>query len=98
MGTLALILLPACAFVAVVAIVLTYRRQRTLEAGRPWWGMPGMWIGLSMAFVLLAVSASPRLLALTLLFSPPIVTRSLGRSPRARHPTSPAAPDSPAPP
>ena len=84
MGTLALILLPACAFVAVVAIVLTYRRQRTLEPERPWWGMPGMWIGWSMAFVLLGVFAFPRLLGFTFVFFPFLVMRSAGRGRRDR--------------
>jgi len=84
MGTLALILLPACAFVAVVAIVLTYRRQRTLEPERPWWGMPGTWIGLSMAFVLLGVFAFPRLLGFTFVFFPFLVMRSAGRARRDR--------------
>ena len=78
MGTLALILLPAFAFVAVVAIVLTYRRQRTLEPERPWWGMPGTWIGLSMVFVLLGV------FGFMFVFFPFLVRRSVGRGRRDR--------------
>jgi hypothetical protein len=79
MGTLALILLPACAFVAVVALVLAYRRGRALEPERPWWGTPGVWIGLSMVFVLVGVFAFPRLLGFTFLFLPFVVMRSVGR-------------------
>jgi hypothetical protein len=86
MGTLALILVPACAFVAVVAIVLAYRRGRALEPERPWWGRPGVWIGLSMVFVLVGVFAFPRLLGFTFLFFPFVVMRSVGRGPRGRRP------------
>lgn len=85
MGTLALILLPACAFVGLVALVLAYRRGRTLEPERPWWGTPGVWIGLSIVFVLLGVVAFPRLLGFTFLFFPFIVMRSVGRG-RRDHP------------
>ena len=86
MGTLALILLPACAFVAAVALVLAYRRGRALEPERPWWGTPGVWIGLSMAFVLVGVFAFPRLLGFTFLFFPFVVMRTVGRRRRDRRP------------
>ena len=84
MGTLALILLPACAFVAVVALVVAFRRRRSIEPERPWWGMPGVWIGLSMAFVLIGVLAFPRILGFTFLFFPFVVMRSIGRGRRDR--------------
>jgi hypothetical protein len=48
--------------------------------------MPGMWIGLSMAFVLLGVFAFPRLLGFTFVFFPFIVMRSVGRGRRDRRP------------
>jgi hypothetical protein len=86
MGTLALILLPACAFVAAVALVLAYRRGRALEPERPWWGTPGVWIGLSMVSVLVGVFAFPRLLGITFLFFPFVVLRSVGRGRRGRRP------------
>ena len=86
MGTLALILLPAVAFAAVVAIVLAYRRRRTLEPDRPWWGMPGAWIGLSMLFLLVGVLAFPRILGFTFLFFPFVLMRSVGRGRRDRRP------------
>ena len=86
MGTLASILLPACAFVAVVALVLAYRRGRALEPERPWWGTPGVWIGLSMVFVLVGVFAFPRLLGFTFLFLPFVVMRSVGRRRGGRRP------------
>ena len=86
MGTLALILLPACAFVAVVALVLAYRRGRVLEPQRPWWERPGVWIGLSMVFVLVGVVAFPRLLGFTFLFFPFVLMRSVGRGRRDRRP------------
>jgi hypothetical protein len=86
MGTLALILLPAFAFVAAVALVLAYRRGRALEPQRPWWGRPGVWIGLSMVFVLVGVFAFPRLLGFTFLFFPFFVMRSVGRGRRDRRP------------
>ena len=86
MGTLALILLPAFAFVAAVALVLAYRRGRALEPQRPWWGRPGVWIGLSMVFVLVGVFAFPRLLGFTFLFFPFAVMRSVGRGRRDRRP------------
>ena len=86
MGTLALILLPACAFVAAVALVLAYRRERTLEPQHPWWERPGVWIGLSMVFVLVGVFAFPRLLGFTFLFFPFVVMRSVGRGRRDRRP------------
>ena len=86
MGTLALILLPACAFVAAVALVLAYRRGRALEPQRPWWGRPGVWIGLSMVFVLVGVFAFPRLLGFTFLFFPFVVMRSVGRRRGGRRP------------
>jgi len=86
MGTLALILLPACAFVAAVALVLAYRRGRALEPQRPWSGRPGVWIGLSMVFVLVGVFAFPRLLGFTFLFFPFVVMRSVGRGRRDRRP------------
>jgi hypothetical protein len=85
MATLALILLPACAFVGAVALVLAYRRGRALEPQRPWWGRPGAWIGLSMVFVLVGVFAFPRLLGFTFLFFPFVVMRSVGRG-RDRRP------------
>jgi hypothetical protein len=86
MGTLALILLPACAFVAAVALVLAYRRRRALEPKRPWWGSPGVWIGLSMVFLLVGVFAFPRLLGFTFLFFPFVVMRSFGRGRRDPRP------------
>ena len=86
MGTLALILLPACAFVAAVALVLAYRRGRAIEPQRPWWGAPGVWIGLSMVFVLVGVFVFPRLLGFTFLFFPFVVLRSVGRGRRGRRP------------
>jgi hypothetical protein len=86
MGTLALILLPACAFVAAVALVFAYRRGRALEPERPWWGTPGVWIGLSMVFVLAGVFAFPRLLGFTFLFFPFVVMRTIGRGRRNRRP------------
>ena len=86
MGTLALILLPACAFVAAVALVLAYRRGRTLEPQHPWWERPGVWIGLSMVSVLVGVVAFPRLLGFTFLFFPFVVMRSVGRGRRDRRP------------
>lgn len=86
MGTLALILLPACAFVAAVALVLAYRRGRALEPERPWWGSPGVWIALSMVFVLVGVFAFPRLLGFTFLFFPFVVMRTVGRRRRDRRP------------
>ena len=79
MGTLALILVPAAAFVAAVAVLLAWRSRRSLEPDRPWWGMPGVWIGISMVFVLLGVFVFPRLLGFTFLFFPFVVLRSLGR-------------------
>jgi hypothetical protein len=86
MGTLALILLPACAFVAAVALVLAYQRGRTLEPERPWWGRPGVWIGLSMVSVLVGLFAFPRLLGFTFLFFPFVVMRTVGRGRRDRRP------------
>jgi hypothetical protein len=86
MGTLALILLPACAFVAAVALVLAYRRGRALEPERPWRGTPGVWIALSMVFVLVGVFAFPRLLGFTFLFFPFVVMRNVGRGRRDRRP------------
>jgi cytochrome bd-type quinol oxidase subunit 2 len=80
MGTLALILLPACGFVAAVALVLAYRRGRTLEPQHPWWERPGVWIGLSMVCVLVGV------LGFTFLFFPFVVMRSVGRGRRDRRP------------
>ena len=46
--------------------------------------MPGVWIGLSMAFVLLGVLAFPRILGFTFLFFPFVVMRSIGRGRRDR--------------
>jgi hypothetical protein len=86
MGTLALILLPAAAFVGVAAIVLGWRNRRSLEPDRPWWGMPGVWIGLSMVFVLLGVFVFPRLLGFTFLFFPFVLLRSFGRGRQDRSP------------
>ena len=86
MGTLASILLPALAFVAAVALVLAYRRKRALEPERPWWGMPGVWIGLSMVSVLVGLVAFPRLLGFTFLFFPFVVMRSVRRGRRGRRP------------
>jgi hypothetical protein len=45
-----------------------------------------MWIGLSMAFVLLGVFAFPRLLGFTFVFFPFIVMRSVGRRRRDPRP------------
>src|SRR4029450_838479 len=59
MDTLALILLPACAFVGAVALVLAYRRGRALEPQRPWWERPGGGIGLSVVVVLVGVVGVP---------------------------------------
>jgi hypothetical protein len=46
--------------------------------------MPGTWIGLSMAFVLLGVFAFPRLLGFMFVFFPFLVLRSVGRGRRNR--------------
>jgi uncharacterized membrane protein len=86
MDTLALILVPAVAFVAVVALALALRRRRALEPDRPWWGMPGAWIGLSMLFLLVGVVAFPRILGFTFLFFPFVLMRSVGRGRRDRRP------------
>lgn len=86
MGTLALILVPAFAFVSAVALVLAYRRGRALEPGRPWWGRPGVWIGLSIVSVLVGLVAFPRLLGFTFLFFPFVLLRSVGRGRPGRGP------------
>lgn len=79
MGTLALILLPAAAFVGVVALVYALRRDRATHPDRPWWGRPIPWIAISAAFVLLGLFVFPRLLGFTFLFLPLLWVGGLGR-------------------
>ena len=81
MGTLALILVPAALFVAVVALVLAVRQRGAPALGRPLWSRPAIWIGLAMAFVLLGVFVFPRLLGFTFLFLPFVWMRGFGRRP-----------------
>jgi amino acid transporter len=42
---------------------------------RPWWGSPAVWIGVSVAFILLGVFVAPRMLGFTFLFLPLIWMR-----------------------
>ena len=79
MGTLALILVPAAIFVAVVAAVVAFRGRGTRDPGRPWWGSPAVWVAGSAAFVLLGVFVFPRLFGFTILFLPFLLARSFGR-------------------
>jgi hypothetical protein len=78
-GTLALILVPAAIFVAVVAGVVASRDRGTRDPGRPWWGSPVVWVAASAAFVLLGVFVFPRLFGFTILFLPFLLARSFGR-------------------
>ena len=79
MGTLALILVPAAAFVAAVAGIVAFRNRGTRDPGRPWWGSPGVWVAASAAFVLLGIFVFPRLFGFTILFLPFLLARSFGR-------------------
>ncbi len=79
MGTLALILIPAAIFVAVVVGVGALRGQRAGEPLRPRWGSPGVWVVASIAFVLVGVFVFPRLFGFTFLFLPFFLARSFGR-------------------
>lgn len=81
MGTLALILIPAALFAGAVALVLALRRAGVAAPGRPWWGNPGVWIGLASVSILVGLFVFPRLLGFTFLFIPLIWIRSLRRRP-----------------
>lgn len=67
MSTLALILVPAALFVAVVWLVLTIREGA--PGGRQWGAMPA-WLGVSVALVVLGVLLAPRLFGFTFLLLP----------------------------
>lgn len=79
MNTLALILIPAAIFIAVMAGVLALRGQRVRAPGRPWWSTPVPWILASTAFVLLGLFVFPRLFGFTFIFLPFLLARSFGR-------------------
>jgi hypothetical protein len=78
-GTLALILVPAAIFVAVVVGVVAFRDRRIRDPEQPWWGSPVVWVAGSLAFVLLGVFVFPRLFGFTILFLPFLLARSFGR-------------------
>jgi hypothetical protein len=78
-GTLALILIPAAIFVAVVAGVVAFRNRGIRDPQQPWWGSPVVWVAGSLAFVLLGVFVFPRLFGFTILFLPFLLARSFGR-------------------
>jgi hypothetical protein len=69
-GTLALILVPAAAFAAVVWLVLAARQGGGVVRGRPWWGAPPVWIGVATALLVLGAVVAPRLFGFTFLFLP----------------------------
>ena len=83
MGTLALILIPAAVLVAVIAVLLSLRRDRTVDP-RPWWGRPGAWVAISAAWVLIGVFVFPRLLGFTFILLPMVWSRALGRRRRSQ--------------
>jgi hypothetical protein len=78
-GTLALILVPAAIFVAVVAAVVASRDRGIRDPARPWYSSPVAWVAGSLAFVLLGVFVFPRLFGFTILFLPFLLARSFGR-------------------
>jgi hypothetical protein len=78
-STLALILIPAAIFVALVAGVVALRDRGMRDPARPWWGSPAVWIAGSIAFVLVGVFVFPRLFGFTILFLPFFLARSFGR-------------------
>jgi hypothetical protein len=79
-GTLALILIPAAIFVAVVAGVVAFRNRGIIgDPERPWWGSPVVWVAASLSFVLLGLFVFPRLFGFTILFLPFLLARSFGR-------------------
>jgi hypothetical protein len=78
-GTLALILIPAAIFVAVVAAVVAFRNRGTRDPERPWYASPVAWVAGSAAFLLLGVFVFPRLFGFTILFLPFLLARSFGR-------------------
>jgi hypothetical protein len=83
-STLALILVPAAAFVAVVWLVLAVRRGGGLLRGRPWWGAPPVWIGLATAFLVLGAVVAPRLFGFTFLLLPFLWRGHRRRGPQRR--------------
>ena len=79
MSTLALILIPAAIFVAVVAGAVAFRDRGTRDPERPFWGSPVVWVAGSVAFVLLGLFVFPRLFGFGVLFLPFLLARSFGR-------------------
>ena len=79
MSTLALILIPAAIFVAVVAGAAALRGQRAEAPQRPLRATPVLWVAASVAFVLLGVFVFPRLFGFGVLFLPFLLARSFGR-------------------
>ena len=67
MSTLALILVPAALFAAVVWIVLAIREGA--PEGRPWGAVPA-WLGVTVALIVLGVLVAPRLFGFTFLLLP----------------------------
>jgi hypothetical protein len=66
-STLALILVPAALFAAVVWLVLTIREGGS--GGLPWGAVPA-WVVVAVALVVLGAVVAPRLFGFTLLFLP----------------------------
>ena len=79
MSTLALILIPAAIFVAVVVGVVAFRNRSIRDPERPWWGSPVVWVAASLSFLLLGLFVFPRLFGFTILFLPFLLARSFGR-------------------
>lgn len=80
------VLLTALALAAAVPLLSRSVSRGSDGAGptRPLWASPAVWIGASVALLLLGVMVFPRLLGFTFLLLPFIWMRSGGRRPGSR--------------
>jgi hypothetical protein len=83
-GTLALILVPAAAFAAVVWLALAVRQGSVVPRDRPWWGAPPVWIAVASAFLILGAVVAPRLFGFAFLFLPFLWRGRRRRGPQRR--------------
>jgi hypothetical protein len=82
-GTLALILVPAAVLAGAIALVLSSRDRGRTEPLGPWWGRPGVWVAVSLIWVVVGIVLVPRLLGFTFILLPLFWSRAMGRRRRA---------------
>ena len=93
-AVIALVVTALAIALGAVALGATTARGPTGEGTRqPWWSTQAVWVGLSVAVLVLGLFVFPRLLGFTFLLLPLIWMRSGGRRPGQRPGGRPGPPE-----